>query len=50
MLEYEMSYILMAKLFPQHSGNPIALYSDQDHISLDVDVNLIFGFASLVGQ
>ena len=50
MLEYEMNYILMAKLFPQHSGNPTALYSTQDHISLDVVLNLLFGLASLVGQ
>ena len=50
MLEYEMSYILMAKLFPQHSANPTALFVTQDHISLDVVVNLILGFVSLVGQ
>ena len=50
MLEYEMSYILIAKFFPQRSGNPNALFAIQDHISLDVVMNLILGFVSLVGQ
>ena len=50
MLEYEMSYILMAKLFPQQSANPTALFVVQDQISRDVVVNTILGFGSLVGQ
>ena len=50
MLENEICYILMAKIFPQHSGNSTALFVTQDHISLDVVVNLIRGFVSLVGQ
>ena len=50
MLEYEMCYILMAQIFPQHIANPTALFSTQDHISLDVVMNLILGFVSLVGQ
>ena len=50
MLEYEICYILMAKIFPQHKRNPTALFSIQAHISLVVVVNLILVFFSLVGQ
>ena len=44
MLEYEMSYILMAKIVPQHKRNPTALFSIQAHIPFVVVVNLILVF------
>ena len=50
MLEYEVSYILMVKFFPQHSGNPTALLSTQAHNSLAVVVTLISGIVTLVGK
>ena len=46
MLEYEMSYILMAKVLPQHKRDPTALFSTQAHISLVVVLNLILVFFS----
>ena len=44
MLEYEICYILMAKIFPLHKRDPTALLSTQAHISIVVVVNLILVF------